>query len=123
MKTKWGLITSLLLLASLGIMLAACSMGLTKIGDIQKDPRKYDGKEVVVRGEVTDTFSLLIIKNFTLKDNTGEIKVVTTRPLPKKGETLTVTGTVQQSFSLGSEQAMVIIEKNPNETKETDKSK
>ncbi len=121
MKINRGLGLNLILVAGLGLFLAACSLGTIKIGKILDHPRDYDGKEVTVQGEVTDTYSFLILKNFKLKDNTGEITVVTTRILPKKGETIKVTGTVQESFTLGAEQSLVIVEKDPNQKKESAK--
>ena len=92
-------------------LLCQCS-GLmsTKIADIRNNPRQYAGKEVTVSGEVTGTFSLIVIKYFTLRDSTGEITIVTQRPLPKEGERLKVKGTVREAFSIGSESLLVIVE-------------
>lgn len=94
------------------LMLCQCSaLTSTKIGDIKNHPREYAGKEVTVSGEVTGTFSLLVVKYFTLRDGTGEITVVTQRPMPKEGERLKVKGTVREAFSLGAETLLVIEEK------------
>jgi hypothetical protein len=82
----------------------------TKIADIKSDPRRYADKNVTVSGEVAGTFSLLVFKYFTLRDKTGEITIVTQRPLPKKGERLTIKGVVREAFSLGSETLLVIVE-------------
>ncbi len=99
----------LALLVLLG--LCQCSGLLsTKIADIRNNPRHYADKEVTVSGEVTGTFSLVVVKYFTLRDNTGEITIVTQRPLPKEGEHLRVRGTVREAFSLGSESLLVIVE-------------
>jgi len=93
------------------LILCQCS-GLfsTKIGDITNNPRHYADKEVTVSGEVTEAFSLVVVKYFTLKDNTGEITIVTDRPLPKAGEHLTVKGVVKEAFSIGSQSMLVIVE-------------
>ena len=94
------------------LMLCQCSaLTSTKIGDIKNHPREYAGKEVTVSGEVTRTFSLLVVKYFTLRDSTGEITIVTQRPMPREGERLTVKGTVREAFSLGTETLLVIEEK------------
>jgi hypothetical protein len=82
----------------------------TKIADIRNNPRQYADKEVTVSGEVTGTFSLVVVKYFTLRDSTGEITIVTRRPLPKEGERLKVRGTVREAFSIGSESLLVIVE-------------
>ncbi len=92
-------------------LLCQCSeLVSTKIADIRNNPRHYAGKEVTVSGEVTETVSLVVVKYFTLRDNTGEITVVTERALPKEGERLKVRGTVREAFSIGSERLLVIVE-------------
>ncbi|MEN6317877.1 MAG: hypothetical protein ABFD82_03835 [Syntrophaceae bacterium] len=93
-------------------MLTACgNLFPTKIGDITKDPRGYAGKEVTISGEVVDAFSFFLIKSFVVRDATGEITVVTGKPLPRKGEKLKVTGIVKEAFSLGDQNLLVIVEK------------
>lgn len=101
------------------LMLFGCS-GLfsTPIGKILDDPRAYAGKTVTVSGEVTQIFSLFFIKYFRLKDETGEIVVVTDKPLPKVGTKVKVKGNVQEAFSIGNQQLIVIVEQSkPSETK------
>lgn len=83
----------------------------TKIGDIKNNPRDYVDKEVIVSGKATRTYSLLVIKYFTLLDDSGEITVVTERPLPREGERLKVRGVVKEAFAIGSESLLVIQEK------------
>lgn len=110
MKIK--LISSrLVLLIVVVILLSSCRfISGTSIKDILDNPREYNGKELTVKGQVTDTFSLIVVKYFTIKDNTGEITVVTDKPLPKKGTTIKVKGKVQEAFSLGDQQLIVINE-------------
>ena len=99
------------------LVLCQCSgLWSTKIGDITNNPRHYAGKEVRVSGKVSGTFSLVVVKYFTLQDDTGEIAVVTDRPLPKEGERLAVKGTVREAFSIGRESLLVIVEE-PNEAR------
>lgn len=99
----------LMLLVSL---LNGCnSMLATPINRILENPRDYDGKTVTISGEVTEVFSLLVVKYFVIKDSTGEITVITGKPLPRQGTKITITGTVQEAFSLGNQQVMVVIEK------------
>lgn len=82
------------------LALAALLLGLacfsTKISDILANPRNYEGKQVTVSGTVEGTLNLLVIKGFTLSDGTGELRVATERILPKRGERITVTGTLEQ---------------------------
>jgi hypothetical protein len=90
----------------------------TPIGKILADPRAYAGKTVTVSGEVTQIFSLFFIKYFRLKDETGEIVIVTDKPLPKVGTKIRVKGTVQEAFSIGDQQLIVLVEQSkPGQTK------
>jgi DNA polymerase II small subunit/DNA polymerase delta subunit B len=82
----------------------------TPIASILKDPRKYDGKDITIAGEVTDKTSLFVVKYFRLKDRTGDIVVVTKRTLPSVGSKVRVKGRVEEAFSLGSEQMLVFVE-------------
>lgn len=88
----------------------SCGIGTTKIGDITGHPRDYANKEVTVSGEVTETFSFFVVKYFVLRDSTGEITVVTERPLPAKGEKIKVKGVVREAFSMGTKTALVLVE-------------
>lgn len=99
----------LALIFVIGVILSSCNTDIN-IKQILDNPRDYDGKELQVKGQVTDIFSLIVIKYFTLKDNTGVITVITDKPLPKKGSTLKVKGKVQEAFSLGDQQLIVIME-------------
>ena len=93
------------------LILSGCgNLFSTPIGKILADPRAYAGKTVTVSGEVTQVFSFIFIKYFKLKDKTGEIVVVTDKPLPKVGTEIKVKGTVQEAFSIGDQQLIVIAE-------------
>ncbi len=89
----------------------------TKIADIKNNPRDYAGREVIVSGEVTRTFSLLVVKYFVLRDDTGEITVVTQRVLPREGQRLKVRGIVKEAFSIGNE-SVLVIEEEPEREKQ-----
>jgi len=104
---------SLVISVVLACFLAAGCGGLfpTKIGDIVRDPRKYEGKEVTVSGEVKEVLALVVFKSFVLKDDTGEITVITSRILPAVGQKLKVTGTVKEAFALGTVKLLVIQER------------
>lgn len=103
-------IRAILVLVLLSLCLCT-GFGTTKIGDITDNPRNYVDKEVVVSGEVIRTFSLLVIKYFTLRDETGEITVVAEGPLPRGGEHIKVRGVVKEAFAIGSGSLLVIREK------------
>lgn len=86
----------------------------TKIKDILDHPREYENKEVAIYGTVTDAVSLLVFKYFEIEDDTGKIKVMTSRMLPQKGEKLQVKGTLV-SIEVGPERWLVLREKTETE--------
>lgn len=100
------------ILGLLIIAMSSCStLFPTRINRILTNPRNYADKRVTISGTVTDTFSFVVVKYFTVRDDTGEMTVVSQRPLPEKGSTVKVTGTVQEAFSLGDQQLIVLIER------------
>jgi len=82
----------------------------TKIKEILDHPRNYEEQEVTIYGTVTDAASVLVVKYFEIKDDTGAIKVVTDRVLPAKGEKIKVTGHTSV-IEVGSERWVVLREK------------
>ena len=94
------------------LLLCSCdNLFTTPIHKILADPRTYAGKTVTVSGEVTRVYGLVFIKYFKVRDATGEITVVTEKPLPKVGSKIKVKGTVKEAFSIGDQQVVVIVEK------------
>ena len=103
-KTLWAV-------ALLIFLAVACEgIGTTSIGNILDKPRDYADKRATVSGEVTETFSLFVMKYFIVQDKTGQIAVVSDKPLPRKGTTVRVTGTVREAFSIGDQQLLVLVE-------------
>lgn len=91
----------------------------TKIGDVLDNPRNYENKEVIIYGTVSESASLVFVKFFTVRDDTGSIRVLTQRALPKQGEVLGVTGYVEP-IEVGTERWIVLREKtNKDERKHT----
>jgi hypothetical protein len=99
------------LVCVLVIAAVSCDVRTTRIGDIVSHPRDFAGKEVTISGEVTESFSMIFIKYFMVRDDSGEIAVVTQRTLPAKGEKIKVKGSVKEAFSIGPETALVLVEK------------
>lgn len=90
-------------------VLCACARTVS-VKEIVEHPRDYAGKEVTVAGEVRDVFSLVAFKYFTINDGTGAIAVISEKPLPRQGETIKVTGRIEEAFSLGTETLTILIE-------------
>lgn len=94
------------------ILLLACEQGFftTPIGSILKNPRDYEGKQVKVSGVVTENMNIFIMKGFKLKDDTGEIFVITDKILPKVGSIATAQGYIKEGFTIVDAQFIVIME-------------
>jgi aspartyl/asparaginyl-tRNA synthetase len=99
-------------LLALAILLVGCTT-VTPIKKILGNPRDYDEKTVTISGRVTDVMGLVFLKYFVVRDKTGEITVITKRPLPNKGSEIKVTGTVKETFAIGDKQSIVIVENEP----------
>ncbi|MGH8728047.1 MAG: OB-fold nucleic acid binding domain-containing protein [Burkholderiales bacterium] len=99
-----------ILIAALFLALVAACARTVPIKEIVEHPRDYAGKKVTIAGEVSDAFSLLAFKYFTLNDGTGTIAVVSEKPLPRVGEKIRITGTIEEAFSLGTETLTILVE-------------
>ena len=97
------------LAAALVLASIACQRRTT-IGEIQNDPPGFEGKTVTVEGDVASGLSLLVISTYVLRDETGEITVITKSALPNVGSRREVVGRVETGFSLGSMQALVLVD-------------
>ena len=82
----------------------------TPIVKILNNPREYERSGTTISGEVTDRTSLIFLKYFSLKDDTGQINVITERALPLVGTRLRVRGHAEEAFSIGASQMIVFRE-------------
>jgi hypothetical protein len=87
------------LVACAAMTLAGCE-GLrpaTRIADIQARPADYSNREIVIRGQVVDSWSLPVVnvKLYTVNDGSGSIVVRTTAAPPASGARVTVRGRVE----------------------------
>lgn len=83
--------------------------GYTPVREINRSPGRYEEQEIIVKETVTGLSKLPFfeIKNYTLRDETGEIIVFTESTLPAMDETIAIRVTVktaaildEQSFGL-----------------------
>jgi hypothetical protein len=101
---------SLVSLAAALLLLAGCA-SVTPIGELLDNSTKYNGKTVRVQGEVREGAGGLGIGAYQLKDNTGQITVVSDRgSAPRKGAKVAVKGKFESLFSLGTAGVAVIRE-------------
>jgi hypothetical protein len=86
--------------ASLGLALAGCAT--RSINDILADPSRYANKNVTVKGEVTQSVSVLGHGSYRIEDGSGSLWVVSTKGVPRKGARVKVTGKIRDVADLGS---------------------
>ena len=90
----------------------------TKIGKITADPDKFKNKQVIVYGEVTKKLPIPFFETagYLLKDNTGEIWVLTKRAyLPEVGQWLKVTGVVEAGIRVGPREFGLVLSEQKKE--------
>jgi len=75
--------------------------GYTPIKEITTAPARFEGKEVSIKGKVQGTMKVMDFKAYTLRDDTGEISVVTAGELPARGESVAIKGTVKSALIVG----------------------
>ena len=82
-----------LAVAAAGVLLSGCnSINATPISEINASPANFDGKEVVLHGVAKEPtrLPLLNLKSYVLKDDSGEIAILTEGDLPKVNEEISV---------------------------------
>ena len=78
------------------LLVAGCSV--SSIDDVKNETNV--GKQVTIKGEVTNSVKLGEISGFILEDETGDIKV-SSDSLPPEGEIIKVEGTLMKDTLLG----------------------
>jgi len=71
------------------------------IARISADPGRYQNRDVIVSGRVTNSYGLLGKGAYELDDGTGKIWVVTETGVPSKGSRVGVEGRVQSGINFG----------------------
>ena len=109
LDTRHFAVTALMLAAAL--TLAGCDyFGFTPVKDIIAAPAQFEGKEVKIKGTVGSPVQLLNLRTFAVKDETGEIMVITNGSLPAAGVQVAVKGTVKSSVIIGGKSAGLRVE-------------
>ena len=102
----------LLSLALAAIFAAGCKTTLTPISTLLNDPGQFDHKTVRVAGKVTHSISVLGYGGYQIDDGSGHITIVTkTNGAPREGAEVGVEGEFRAGFTLGTETAAAIVEK------------
>jgi hypothetical protein len=90
-----------LLMAGVGLTTGACA-STKSINDLLADPGRYRDRTVQLSGEVVDSYSVGTRGAYRLKDDTGELWIVSDEGVPRRTAKVTVKGRVREGFNLGS---------------------
>lgn len=106
------------------VLIGTCIISgcFTTIKSINKNPDRYQGKKVYIRGEVISSLDLLDIECFTLKGKKGTLLIVSDNLLPLKRDKIWVTGIVEKNYKYSKRTFLVVIEK-PKKLRKPDKPK
>jgi hypothetical protein len=89
------------------VALAGCDylpFGYTPIKEIVAAPGNFESKEVKIKGKVTEAIKLPILgQAFILRDEGGEITVITNGTLPSANAEVALTGTVKSTAIVGGQ--------------------
>jgi hypothetical protein len=86
------------------LALAGCDylpFGYTSVKEITAAPARFEGEVVKIKGHAEGATSVMGFRAFLLRDDTGEIVVVTTGELPASGESVALKGTVRSAVIIG----------------------
>ncbi len=90
------------------IIFSGCA---TSIKKIKKDPARFHGKKIHIKGQVISSLELSELNCFTIRDKTGNILVVTDNMLPLKSDKIRVKGVVDQQYTYKTQNLLVVKEK------------
>ena len=106
---RTGIRTALTTISVLALAaVAGCDylpFGYTNIGDVVAKAPQFEGREVKIRGRVANSnkIPLLNIKSYSVKDDTGEVTVITSDSLPAEGEKIAIRAVAQNMLVVGGQ--------------------
>jgi len=84
------------------LSLAACDyFGFTPIKEILDKPAQFEGQEVKVKGKVVRVAKILAMSGYNLRDETGEVAVITYGKLPAENDEVAIKGKVKSAVIMG----------------------
>ena len=88
------------------------------VAEILKEPAKYEGKPISVKGTVREPLQFFGHGVCKLDDGTGKLTVITAGTSRSNGAEATITGTVESAFTLGDNTLVVLVEQGAKAEKE-----
>ena len=75
--------------------------GYVTVKEIAEAPAAFEGREVRIKGKADNATSVMGFRAFILRDDSGEILVVTEAELPAPGQPVAVKGKVRSAMIIG----------------------
>lgn len=120
MKRTHLCILAVLLIVAL-LTVTGCKDKQTSISSILQQPDKYMSKDVLVAGDVTQTYAVnLVLAEFgayQVDDGTGKIWVITRNGVPAEGSKVGLKGTVSSGLKIGRELFGAVIKEQERKTR------
>jgi hypothetical protein len=79
---------------------AACAQ--KTVNDVLADPGRYRDKDVSIKGQVVESFSVAGKGFYRIEDSTGKLWIFSSKGVPRKGASVRVKGKVHDGFDLSS---------------------
>ena len=96
-----GRICLTLLMVLSALLLAGCPPQVS-IADVNRDPGRYAGKDIVISGRTSESFGALGSGVYRIDDGTGSMWVFSEHyGVPGSGAKVAVVGRVEQGFAFG----------------------
>ena len=105
-------IPRLLAMLTTALLLIIGCKGVTPIKTLLDDPGRFDHQTVRIAGTVGNSVGVLGYGAYQLNDGTGTLTVVTKEGgAPREGAQIGAIGEFRSAFTLGTETAAVLVEK------------
>ncbi len=100
MRSQWLRLAATACLLLTALFLAGCEE--KSINQIKAEPERYANREVGIRGQVTESVSILGRGAYQVDDGTGKLWVISEHGVPRKGSHVAVKGRIRDGFDMGS---------------------
>ena len=106
-NTYWKVIAASILAVTM-LALLACTAH-PSIAEINRDPGRYADKDIKVSGHVSSGFAAFGTGVYQVDDGTGTMWIYSQNGVPNNGAQITVTGRIQQGFSVAGRSYATIL--------------
>jgi len=98
------LIIILLLLGAVGFLTRDyLPFGFTDIAELNSRPKDFEGRQVKIKGQITDTLKIPFVdsRSYEIDDGTGQVTVVTNLSLPRVGDKIAIVAIGRNAAIIG----------------------